>query len=66
MKQPLMRWSNLEEVKSFGEGILGFYYHRQRMLHEADRKKAEEESSVADELLRLALGDDSEGCDQSG
>ena len=50
-----MRWDNLEEVRAFGESLLGFYNHRLEEL-EASRKKAEE-YSVADRLLRQALGD---------
>jgi hypothetical protein len=54
-----MRWDNLEEVKAFGESILKFYNHRRMtLLHEAERKKAEVDSTAADRLLHQALGDD--------
>jgi hypothetical protein len=65
IKQPLMRWGSLEEVKTFGESILSFYNNRKMMLDESDRKKSEEESSVADKLLRQAFGDDNECFDQT-
>jgi ribosomal protein S17E len=61
-----MRWGSLEEVKTFGESILDFYKHRQTMMHEDNRKEVEEESSVADRLLRQALGDDNQCFDQTG
>jgi hypothetical protein len=61
IKQPLMRWSSLEEVKTFGESILDFYKHRQTMMREADGKEAEGESSVADRLLREVFRDN-HGC----
>jgi hypothetical protein len=38
IKQPLMRWSTLEEVKTFGESILNFYQYRQAMLPGTLRK----------------------------
>jgi hypothetical protein len=58
IKQPIMRWENLEEVKTFGEGILNFYNYRQRILNEADREKVENDYSAADNLLRQVFGDD--------
>jgi hypothetical protein len=57
IKQPLLRWDDLEDVKAFSENLLEFYNHRRRMLNEADSRKSEEYSTT-ENLLRQALGDD--------
>ena len=66
LKQPLMRWKNLDEVKVFGEKILDFYNHKQQTLQETRKKRVEETSAVAEKLLRQALGEENDVSGQTG
>lgn len=64
MKQPLVMWNNLQEMKRFAHGLLRHYDSQAPQLGTCSQEgkgEVEQKTSV-DELLRQALGEN----EQSG
>lgn len=66
LKQPLMRWKNLEEVRVFGEKIMEFYNHEQQTLQETREQREGETSAIAEKLLLQAFGEEDDDPGQTG
>jgi hypothetical protein len=60
IKQPLMRWADIKEVRKFGEDILDFCNYKEKTSQETGEQKQEEPDLIVEELLRQALGDEGE------
>ncbi len=57
IKQPLMHWANLAEVRRFGEIIIGYCDQRQ-MTNEAETEdRSGNNASIAANLLRQVFND---------
>lgn len=62
IKQPLMHWPNLKEVRKFGEVIINYCEHSERRLQSNNEEALEDRASIAANLLRQVFNDEGE-CD---
>ena len=56
-KQPLIRWSDLNEVKQFADILSDFYHHQMEEDRMNCGRKDDKVRVISDNLLRQALGD---------
>ena len=59
LKQPLMRWADLDGVKQLADILLDFYNHQmEEKGMNCEKKDNDEVKAISDKLLEQALGDE--------
>ena len=62
-RQPLIRWSDIDSLKQLAEILLDFYKRKTESNEmDCENKNNTRTDTIAEKLLRQALGDDDEIC----